>query len=76
MNKEDHTFSETREKSVMQWLDDLKAHDDIVVRDGVRVTMDYIASLNKKVEQLEESNALKDRFLKKLKQEKMELMEK
>lgn len=76
MNKEDHTFSETREKSVMQWLDDLKAHDDIVVRDGVRVTMDYIASLKKKVEQLEESNALKDRFLKKLKQEKMELMEK
>ncbi|MBQ1393969.1 MAG: hypothetical protein IIY81_10660 [Lachnospiraceae bacterium] len=76
MNKEDHTFSETREKSVMQWLDDLKAHDDIVVRDGVRVTMDYIASLKKKVEQLEESNALKDRFLKKLKQEKMKLMEK
>ena len=76
MNKEDRTFSETREKSVMQWLDDLKAHDDIVVRDGVRVTMDYIASLKKKVEQLEESNALKDRFLKKLKQEKIELMEK
>ena len=76
MNKEDHTFSETREKSVMQWLDDLKAHDDIVVRDGVRVTMYYIASLKKKVEQLEESNALKDRFLKKLKQEKMKLMEK
>lgn len=72
--KEDNTFNETREKSVLQWLDELKEHEDLVVRDGVRVTTDYIYALKKKIKQLEESNELKDTFLKKLKKEKMELM--
>lgn len=74
--KEDNTFNETREKSVLQWLDELKEHEDFVVRDGVRVTTDYIYALKKKIKQLEESNELKDTFLKKLKKEKMELMSK
>lgn len=74
--KEDNTFNETREKSVLQWLDELKEHEDLVVRDGVRVTTDYIYALKKKIKQLEESNELKDTFLKKLKKEKMELMSK
>ena len=71
IGKEDNTFNETREKSVLQWLDELKGHEDLVVRDGVRVTTDYIYALKKRIKQLEETNELKDTFLKKLKKEKM-----
>ena len=67
IGKEDNTFNETREKSVLQWLDELKGHEDLVVRDGVRVTTDYIYALKKRIKQLEETNELKDTFLKKLK---------
>lgn len=74
IGKEDNTFNETREKSVLQWLDELKGHEDLVVRDGVRVTTDYIYALKKRIKQLEETNELKDSFLKKLKKEKMDLM--
>ncbi|CDE44675.1 putative uncharacterized protein [Clostridium sp. CAG:411] len=74
IGKEDNTFNETREKSVLQWLDELKGHEDLVVRDGVRVTTDYIYALKKRIKQLEETNELKDTFLKKLKKEKMDLM--
>ena len=55
IGKEDNTFNETREKSVLQWLDELKGHEDLVVRDGVRVTTDYIYALKKRIKQLEES---------------------
>lgn len=74
IGKEDNTFNETREKSVLQWLDELKGHEDLVVRDGVRITTDYIYALKKRIKQLEETNELKDTFLKKLKKEKMDLM--
>ena len=74
IGKEDNTFNETREKSVLQWLDELKGHEDLVVRDGGRVTTDYIYALKKRIKQLEETNELKDTFLKKLKKEKMDLM--
>lgn len=74
IGKEDNTFNETREKSVLQWLDELKGHEDLVVRDGVRVTTDYIYALKKRIKQLEETNELKDTFLKKLKKEKTDLM--
>lgn len=74
IGKEDNTFNEMREKSVLQWLDELKGHEDLVVRDGVRVTTDYIYALKKRIKQLEETNELKDTFLKKLKKEKMDLM--
>ena len=59
---------------MLQWLDELKGHEDLVVRDGVRVTTDYIYALKKRIKQLEETNELKDTFLKKLKKEKMDLM--
>ena len=44
------------------------------MRDGVRVTTEYIYALKKRIKQLEETNELKDTFLKKLKKEKMDLM--
>ena len=71
--KEDHTYNETRERAVLQWLEEIETHEDLVVRDGVRVTRDYILYLKKKIEEMGSLNRQKDAFLKRLKQEKMEL---
>jgi len=65
--KEDNTFNDLREKSVAQWLEELSTHEDIVVRGGVKVSREYIESLKKKIELLENKSALKDKYLKKLK---------
>lgn len=66
-NKEDNSFNEVRAKSVLQWLDSMVDHSDIEVRGGVKVTKDYISSLKKQIENLEDKNNLKDKYLKKLK---------
>lgn len=71
--REDNTYNETRERAVLQWLEEIETHEDLVVRDGVRVTRDYILYLKKKIEEMESLNRQKDTFLKRLKQEKMEL---
>lgn len=71
--KEDNTYNETRERAVLQWLEEIETHEDLVVRDGVRVTRDYILYLKKKIEEMGSLNRQKDAFLKRLKQEKMEL---
>ena len=71
--KEDNTYNETRERAVLQWLEEIETYEDLVVRDGVRVTRDYILYLKKKIEEMESLNRQKDAFLKRLKQEKMEL---
>lgn len=68
--KEDNIYNETREKSIMQWLDEMSKHKDLAVRDGVKVTRDYIEYLKSQIVILEEKNKLKDRFLKQLKMEK------
>lgn len=68
--KEDNIYNETREKSIMQWLDEMSKHEDLAVRDGVKVTRDYIEYLKGQVRVLEEKNQLKDTFLKRLKMEK------
>ena len=65
--KEDKSFDNLREKSVMKWLEDLKTHKDIEVRGGVEITSEYIESLKKKIKQLEDKNLLKDKYLKKIK---------
>ena len=71
--KEDNTYNETRERAVLQWLEEIETYEDLVVRDGVRVTRDYILYLKKKIEEMGSLNRQKDAFLKRLKQEKMEL---
>jgi len=60
-------FNDIREKSVAQWLDEMSNHEDIAVRGGVKVTSEYIASLQKQVELLKSENELKNTYLKKLK---------
>lgn len=69
--KEDNTYNDIRKNSIKQWFEDIREHDDIVVRGGVKVTSDYIADLHKKISLLEQKNATKDKYLKKLKSEKV-----
>ena len=64
---EDNTYNEIREKSVRQWLQEMSTHEDIAVRGGVKVTTEYLAELKRQIAVLEEKNALKDTYLKKLK---------
>lgn len=71
--REDNTYNATRERAVLQWLEEIETHEDLVVRDGVRVTRDYIIYLKKKIAEMESLDRQKDTFLKRLKQEKMEL---
>ena len=65
---EDNTYNEIREKSVRQWLDEMSQHEDIAVRGGVKVTREYMDELKRQIQVLEEKCALKDEYLKKLKE--------
>ncbi len=65
---EDNTYNEIREKSVRQWLDEMSQHEDIAVRGGVKVTCEYMDELKRQIQVLEEKCALKDEYLKKLKE--------
>ncbi len=69
-SKDDDTYNELREKSLIKWLDDMSSHEDIEVRSGVGVSKGYIADLKKKIKQLENKNSLKDEYLRKLKAKK------
>lgn len=65
--KEDNTYNDIREKSIRQWLVEMSEHPDLAVRGGVKVTLDYIDYLKQEIRRLEETNKLKDEYLKKLK---------
>lgn len=66
--KEDNTYNEMREKSMHQWLSQLMDENDTVNRSGARLTMEYIEHLNNKIAELESKCALRDKFLKQLKE--------
>ena len=66
LEKEDRTFREIQERSLMQWLAEMEQHPDPAVRGGVRLTREYLAHLDEEILRLKESNALKDQYLKKL----------
>ena len=70
--RDDNTFYEMREGSAMQWLEELIKDGDMVNKAGAKVTKGYIESLNKKVKELEEKNAMKDEFLNRMKRKVME----
>ena len=65
-NREDNTYNEIREKSLFQWLDEMKKHEDIAVRGGVKLTRQYIQHLKDENKRLEEQNKLKNEYLKKV----------
>lgn len=66
--KEDNTYQDMVKKSTMQWLDEVSMGDDLVNKHGAKLTKEYIQSLNQKMNELEEQIALRDNFLKRMKE--------
>ena len=64
---EDNTYNDIREKSLMQWLDEMSEHEDIAVRGGVKLAREYVQHLNDEIARLESENELKPQYLKKMK---------
>ena len=64
--REDTTYNDIREKSLMQWLDEMEKHEDIVVRGGVKLNREYIQHLQEKIKKLEQENELKNQYLRKM----------
>jgi len=64
--KDDTTYNDIREKSLMQWLDEMEKHEDIAVRGGVTLCRDYMQYLVEQNEKLKKENALKNEYLKKV----------
>lgn len=69
LGQEDTTYNDIRFKSLQQWLSDMEQHEDVAVRGGVRLTRDYIEHLQREIQRLEEENALKVKYLKKMKED-------
>ena len=64
----DNTYNDIREKSLMQWLDEMEQHSDVAVRGGVKLTREYMQHLQEEIRRLEEENQLKAQYLKKMKE--------
>ena len=62
---EDTTYNDIRERSPLQWLDEMERHEDVAVRGGVKLCREYIQYLKQKNVKLEEENELKSTYLKK-----------
>ena len=65
---EDHTFRDLRERSLLQWLDEMECHDDMTVRGGVRLCREYMQYLQDENRRLKEENELKNSYLRKMAQ--------
>lgn len=65
--KEDNTFNDMRRNSTLQWLEQLLEGEDIVNKHGAKLTLEYIEYLDKKNNELKEEIALRDEFLRRLK---------
>lgn len=64
--KEDTTYNDIREKSLLAWLDEMEQHEDIAVRGGVTLCREYMQYLQEKSARLEKENELKNQYLKKM----------
>ena len=49
----DNTYNDIREKSLMQWLDEMEQHSDVAVRGGVKLTREYVQHLQEEIRRLE-----------------------
>ena len=63
----DNTYNDIREKSLMQWLDEMEQHEDLSVSGGVKLAREYVQYLKDEIKRQEESNQLKIDYMKKLK---------
>ena len=64
--QDDKTYNDIREKSLMQWLEEMEKHEDITVRGGVKLTREYVQHLNDEIQRLKDENELKNTYLKKM----------
>ncbi len=64
--KEDNTYNDIREKSLLQWLSEMEQHEDVAVRGGVKLCKEYMQYLKDKNERLEQENERKNNYLKKM----------
>lgn len=62
----DNTYNDIREKSLLQWLDEMEQHEDVTVRCGVRLARDYMEYLKEENNKLKQECDLKDKYLKKM----------
>jgi len=63
-------YNDIREKSLLQWLDEMESHPDIAVRGGVKLAREYVGHLQDEIAKLKSENELKAQYMKKLKAEK------
>ena len=64
--KEDTTYNDIRERSLLGWLEEMELHEDVAVRGGVTLCREYMQYLKEKCEKLEHENQLKNQYLKKM----------
>ena len=64
--KEDNTYNDIREKSLLQWLNEKEKHEDVAVRGGVKLAKEYIQHLKDENKRLDSENNLKNEYLKKV----------
>lgn len=68
--KLDNTYNDIREKSLMQWLDEMEKHPDIEVHCGVKLAREYVQYLKEEINRLKEESELKSQYMKKIKESK------
>ena len=60
-------YNDIREKSLMQWLDEMEQHPDIAVHGGVKLAREYLQHLKLEISRLESENQLKAQYMKQYK---------
>lgn len=68
---DDTTYNDIRERSLMQWLSEMEQYDDVAVRGGVKLAREYVEFLKQENKRLQDENALKNEYLKKVKLKSM-----
>lgn len=68
--REDTTYNDIREKSLMQWLDEMEQHEDVAVRCGVKLAREYMEHLKDENERTKAELKLSHEYLKKVKNQK------
>lgn len=64
--REDNTYNDIREKSLLQWLEEMEHHEDVAVRGGVKLCREYLQHIKDQNVKLQEENELKNSYLKKM----------
>ena len=49
---EDNTYNDIREKSLLQWLEEMERHEDVAVRCGIPLARNYMEYLKAENEKL------------------------